>query len=203
MDIIQKIKKLVEKNSIDEALDELEKFVVTNYFDLQKEIVLLKSRANEIKRRRILGVIDFNEELVEINKIKHSILLILEHLKEEQRQAIKSNIEIKVVERNRRPSILGEYLNLLRVNTIGPILVVCGVIYGLTWLFTNGHIGGLPSRRNAQFEVLLDKNKFKEAESFIDSVYILDPDFDREPMQQQIFNKKLTFFGMITKLIAW
>ncbi len=199
MNLLKKIENLVAKNSIEEALTELERHITSNYYDLLKEIVLLKSRVNDIKSRRNRGIVELKEEQIELNQIKHSILDIAKQLNEDQQQIVKSNMEIRVVEKNKRRSILSEYLDFLRPNTVIPFLFLIGIIYSVRYIVLhkdeNPFFPEEPAL-NAKFYVLIDKNKFYEAESFLDSVYQSNPIYNREAKKKEIFSKKLDFFLM-------
>ena len=207
MSLLKKVENLVAKNSIDEALNELERHITSNYYDLKKEIVLLKSRVSDIKTRRNTGTVDSKEEQITMNQIKHSILDIAKQLNEEQQASVvKQNLEIKVIDRYKRKSIIGEYLEFLRPHRlfwIWPLLLIGGIIYTVAivgyYKSFNPFFLEKPTL-DAKFDVLLDKNKFEEAEIFVDSVFQSNPKFDRETKKREIFSKKIDCFWTQNKL---
>lgn len=81
---INKVKKYISSNRLDDAMELLKLISVDYNNQLQNEIISLKAQYHDLQRKKRIGVISFSEKRITQNKITHSLLEILNSIKEEE-----------------------------------------------------------------------------------------------------------------------
>lgn len=88
--LFEKIKKLISKDRLDEALREL----IVHFDD--EQVLLQSARLQSLKREVLLGTISFEEIQTEKNKVRQSILSLAKELKDNYSERDKSRIISKL-----------------------------------------------------------------------------------------------------------
>ena len=199
--IIKKVEVLVKGNLIEDALTELERCVSINYYDLKKDIILLKSRCSDIRQRRSHGVIDFKEEVVELNKIKSSIVDLLDRIKIDVQKIEFSEENIREKQWNsllqikHKHRVFDEWLRYFS-RKVFPLLPIGFIVFSGYFFSKIFYIDiFINPKVETKFTLLMNKNEFNKANMLIDSVYSLNPDFRKhwDSYRQEVFSRNLEF----------
>lgn len=199
--VINKVEVLVKDNLIEDALTELERCVSINYHDLKKDVILLKSRCSDIRHRRMRGVIDFKEEVTELNKIKSSIVELLDRIKfdvqkiEIPEEGAKEKLENSFLKTKYKHKIFDEWLGYFSEKLL-PLLPIGMLIIGVYFLYGRAYVDLFVNPKvQTKFTLLINENKFKEANVLVDSVYSLNTNFREywDAYRQEVFSRNLDF----------
>lgn len=74
------IEVLIEENDLNRALDLLKVWVDASHTAYRKEVILFKSRYNEIRQAERLGILTFSKVSRVNNKLKSDILDLLDNM---------------------------------------------------------------------------------------------------------------------------
>ena len=82
---LKRILKIIEDDNIETALEELSEYCETVDSDYTLEVSQLKSRVNNLIKRNVRGVLEFEEKTISRNEISQSIIHLISLLEKEKK----------------------------------------------------------------------------------------------------------------------
>lgn len=141
------IKDLIQKDKIEEAINELKKVIKDNEF--QEEVIIYSARLKSITKKTRMGVIDFDTENLEKNKIRKSILLIVNEL--EKNKPLASN------NGNNNQKELIKFESLFRNRKFVYLIIAFVAIALMVFLANRQNITGIKGDNNDNNKIHITK----------------------------------------------
>ena len=199
--IRKKIITLVSQDRLEDALNELDDYSAKISLLHKDQIAVLKGSFRDIKTKSSLRVISTEEEYMFLNRIRLSILQILDSVDRLKVENINEDISVNNIRQfrdevyvKRNPyytyNTLIKFVNGISfvLGKIGFMLPIVVLIIPGYFLYKNFVVKKLTTSR---IEVLLDRNELHKAQSLVDSLVMIDAYFDRSDFQYKILDNRI------------
>lgn len=199
--IRKKIITLVSQDRLEDALNELDDYSAKISLLHKDQIAVLKGSFRDIKTKSSLRVISTEEEYMFLNRIRLSILQILDSVDRLKVENINEDISVNNIRQfrdevyvKRNPyytyNTLIKFVNGISfvLGKIGFMLPIVVLIIPGYFLYKNFVVKKLTTSR---IEALLDRNELHKAQSLVDSLVMIDAYFDRSDFQYKILDKRI------------
>lgn len=199
--IRKKIITLVSQDRLEDALNELDDYSAKISLLHKDQIAVLKGSFRDIKTKSSLRVISTEEEYMFLNRIRLSILQILDSVDRLKVENINEDISVNNIRQfrdevyvKRNPyytyNTLIKFVNGISfvLGKIGFMLPIVVLIIPGYFLYKNFVVKKLTTSR---IEALLDRNELHKAQSLVDSLVMIDAYFDRSDFQYKILDNRI------------